>query len=251
MNIDKFRPFVDVFARKVNILVIDDDLEIGTMLINDIFLSPLLNLVYAKSYNDALNQISNKKRKWHCWIIDINLKEQNDGSSLLERFPDFDYAIIFSGISTLETASNALKKGAISAFSKDPMFLFSSDAFYNEVCKVSALSFILKGAHNEHRNVFQLLFSNMITTVEEWAHQAHLSQRQLQRVCELYTPFAPRVILPLYHSLYYLIRKPSITESFDSPTVEDLRIKNSTDFYLSNIDSVVGKLDTTYNSLFV
>lgn len=249
-NVDMIRGFVDIFTKTVNVLVIDDDPQIGEILVNDLFVSPLLNLIYAKSYNDALHEISSFNGCWHCWIVDINLKEQNDGSSLLDRFPNFDYAIIFSGASTLETASNALKKGAIAAFSKDPAFLFYSDAFYNEVCKVSALSFILKGEHNEHSHVFQPLFSNTITSVEEWANQIHLSQRQLQRICDLYVPFAPRMLLPLYHSIYYLIRDPFFTENFETPTAEDIRIKNNNEFYFSCIDSVHNKLDTTYKLLF-
>lgn len=243
--------FIDVFTKKINILVIDDDPQIGKMLVNDVFLSPLLKLVYVSTFKDALHEISSIKGCWHSWIVDINLKEQNDGTSLLDKFPNFDYAIIFSGASTLETASNALKKGAIAAFSKDPAFLFDSDAFYNEVSKVSALSFTLGRGHNEHHHIFQPLFSNTITTVEEWAHQVHLSQRQLQRICELYVPFAPKAFLLLYHAFYYLIRDPSFTESFEIPTVEDLRIKNNIDFYLSSIDSVVNKLDNVYKLLSI
>jgi ActR/RegA family two-component response regulator len=240
-----------LFSKKINILVIDDDTEICEILVNDVFHSPLLNLVYVKTLKDALVQISDTKVNWHCWIIDVNLKEQKDGSTLLDLFPKFDYAIIFSGSSTLETASSALKKGAISAFSKDPAFLFYSDAFYNEVCKVSALSIMLKGAHNEHHQVFHQLFTNSITTVEEWARCSNLSLRQLQRICELYFPFAPRMVLPLYHSLYYLIRDPYFTENFDKPTAEDLRIQNSSDFYYFCIESVASKFDAIYRIHFV
>ncbi len=251
VNIDYNQAFIAAFQKKINILIIDDDPQIGEMLVNDMFLSPLLNLEYVNTFKAATELISERKKKWHCWIIDINLKEQQDGSNLLDRYPDFDYAVIFSGASTLETASNALKKGAISAFSKDPAFLYSSDAFYNEVCKVSALSFVLKGAHNEHKNIFEPLISNTIRSVETWAMEVNISQRQLQRTCELYVPFAPRMLLPLYHSLYYMIRKPSITECFDSPTKEDIRIKNSDVFYLDCIESVVKKIDSVYNDVIV
>jgi hypothetical protein len=57
------------------------------------------------------------------------------------------------------------------------------------------------------------------------------------------------MLLPLYHSLYYLIRDPSFTEKFDTPTAEDVRIKNNTEFYFNCIDSVFNKLDTTYKLL--
>lgn len=246
-NIDKIKTIIDYFKKKINILIIDDDLQIANILADDLFVSPLYDIMTVSTLKEACYQISQTRRKWHCWIVDINLKEGDNGSTLLDRFPDFNYAVIFSGASTLETASNALKKGAISAFSKDPAFLYYSDAFYNEVCKVSVISFILKGAHNEHLSIFQPLFAHVIETVEEWAHQAKLSTRQLQRICELYLPFSPRMFLPLYYALYYIARDPSFTQNFDIPTAEDLSIRNSLQFYLSSIDFVADKLSSVYN----
>jgi hypothetical protein len=235
-----------MFSGKVNVLVIDDDTHIGTMLMTDVFCSSLFNLKYVKSIREAVKELSEPKIKWHCWIVDIDLKEQQDGSTLLDLYPQFDYAIIFSGASTLETATRVLQKGAIAAFSKDPAFLYESDAFYNEICKVSALSFILNGAPNKHFNVFRPLLSNILTTVDDWALAANISQRQLQRICELYVPFAPRMMLPFYHTLYFLLRESAFTENFDIPTPEDHRIRNAIDFYAACINSVLCKDDEAY-----
>lgn len=85
--------------------------------------------------------------------------------------------------------------------------------------------------------------------MEAWALEVNVSQRQFQRTCELYVLFAPRMLLPLYHALYYMIMMPSITECFDSPTAEDIRIKSNNDYYVDYIESVVKKIDTVYKDL--
>lgn len=246
---DPLKTLLTAFQKKINILILDDEPSIGEILADNVFTSPMFNIVHVQTFKDAVNEISSPKVPWHTWIVDFNLKEQNNGSNLLDKFPNYDYAIIFSGASTLETASNALKKGAIAAFSKEPAFFYNSDAFYNEVCRVAALSFILGGGHNAHKQVFGLLVSENITTIEDWAYKAHLSLRQIQRICELYVPFTPRMLLPLYHAFYYALRAPSFTENFDSETEEDIRIRNNRDFYMSCLDTVASKLDTVYISL--
>jgi ActR/RegA family two-component response regulator len=248
---EKLEQFVTMFSRQVNVLVIDDDAQIGLMLQKDVFCSSLFNLKHVKSIREAVRELSDAKIKWHCWIVDINLKEKDDGSTLLDLYPQFDYAIVFSGVSTLETATRVLQKGAIAAFSKDPAFLYNSDAFYNEVCKVSALSFILNGAPNKHLSVFRPLLSNVLTTVDDWALAANISQRQLQRVCELYVPFAPRMLLPFYHTLYFLLRESVFTENFDSPTTEDTRISNANDYYITCFNSVLCKDDEIYINYYM
>lgn len=243
--------FIRSFTGKVNVLVVDDDKDMCEILCNDVFLSPLFKFRYATNLQDAHALIREQKLKWHCWIIDINLKSEKDGSSLLEAFPQFNFAIVFSGMSTLETASNAIKKGAIAAFSKNPALLFSSDAFYNEVCKVSALSFMLKGQHVAHQDIFKPLLESFVTNVEEWASCTNMTTRHLQRICSLYTPIAPRALLQLFHSLYYTLRAPSFTEQFESETPEDMRLEKNRDFYLDTISSVLCKLPGTYSDEYL
>lgn len=238
--------FIQKFNKKVNVLVVDDDKDLCEMLCRDMFLSPLFNFRYVTNLNDALHLIRGSGINWNSWIIDINLKSEKDGSSLLESFPNFNFAIVFSGISTLETASNAIKKGAAAAFSKDPALFFSSDAFYNEVCKVSALSFVLKGQSLSHTDIFRPLTDKFVKSVEEWASCVNVTTRHLQRMCSYYTQLAPRALLHLYHSIYYALRESSFTEQFDAATDEDRHLERNKSFYLDCISTVLEKLDSVY-----
>jgi ActR/RegA family two-component response regulator len=249
-NLKPSSQFNSLFNKKVSVLVIDDDIEIGEIITNDLFLSPLFSFKFVSKLKDAHDLIRSSKTPWNCWIVDINLKSSLDGSSLLDTYPQFSFAVIFSGASTLETATQALKKGAIAAFSKSPAMLFSSDAFYNEVCRVSALSFVLKGQQITHIEIFRPLLEHFITSVDEWAEHVNVTTRHLQRICGLYIPIAPRLILQFYHAMYFGLRISSFTEQFDAPTPEDSHILKNVDFYHSCVDAIISKSDTIFNKVY-
>lgn len=243
--------FKNAFNNKINLLIIEDEKQIGEILCNELFISPLFNIKHVLNLNGAQNLISHSNYQWHSWIVDIDLNSSSDGSSLLDVYPRFSYAIVFSGSSTLEKTTQVLKKGAFSAFSKDPAILFATDAFFNEVCKVNALSFVLKAKYIAHRDIFQLLLDKFVTSVEEWAELANVSMRHLQRICSLYIPIAPRYVLQLFHALYFCLREPSFTEQFDKSTAEDMHLSNNAEYYKNCIDTVAAKLDAVYRAIYL
>ncbi|MBN1982629.1 MAG: response regulator [Chitinivibrionales bacterium] len=185
----------------IRLLIVDDDLVIRENMA-ELFSSPLFSIAAASSMEEASSLIQESEKPWHCWIIDIALQGSNDGLVLIEKYPHFPYKLVLSGLGSMHIATQALAKGALKAFDKTP---HSLTILYNEVCRISALSFLLRGVYTKHYPYFTVLMHHLFQTTQQWAEAACLCSRQLERICTLSTGMRARYVMSFYYVLYRML----------------------------------------------
>ena len=103
---------IDIFNRKINVLLVDDEPAILEIL-SSIITSTLFNFKTALTVKEAVKIIDAAEFPWHCWIIDINIERREDGFNILKRYPTFPFAIMLSGLRSMTLATKAMELGAI------------------------------------------------------------------------------------------------------------------------------------------
>lgn len=207
---------IALLEKKVNLLVIDDDSAIRNAF-PDLFASPLFNITTTESLEGAYRHIGNAPHKWHCWCVDIDLGKGQTGLRVLQKYPQFNFAVVLSGLRSMGLASDAMKSGARSVVDKDPAHF---DRLYDEICKTAALGFVLEGKQSPDIETFALLQDTSVTTIDEWAQKANLPVRQLHRICEPYGKLTPHYAISLYRAIFYLLwNGDGSSENTDSPSL--------------------------------
>jgi DNA-binding NtrC family response regulator len=117
-----FNSFFDkirmLFAKQINILLIDDNIQICSLLCDAFFRSQILNNRTVNTFEEARNAIFSKVC-YNCWILDLTLEEHNDGLKLLKNKPNFPYRVVISGSQSLSDATTAIREGAYGAYDKN------------------------------------------------------------------------------------------------------------------------------------
>jgi ActR/RegA family two-component response regulator len=196
-----FTDAITLFSGKVKLLILDDDISLCKSL-SGIFVSPLFNISTATDLDQAFTAIGKPSNQWHCWIVDVDLGNGQNGLEIFKQRPKFPFAIVLSGLRSMGIASDAMKLGARIVLDKNPD---SFDKLYDEVCKNGALGFVLGGKSTPQINTFLHLQEAAITTVDEWASKACVPVRHLQRICQLHQSLTPRYALALYRTIYFLL----------------------------------------------
>jgi ActR/RegA family two-component response regulator len=187
---------------KVNLLIVDDD-QLILKALTARFDSPLFQITTAENYNDACLKIAQPGTHWHCWILDIDLGDEHNGFDIVKLFPDFHFVIVLSGLRSMHLASEAIARGAMYVFDKNPDLF---ERLHDAVCKVAALGYLLHGNSSHAMNHFLLLERSVMTSIDEWAAKACVDVRHLQRICEARTGAGARNALSMYYGLYSLLR---------------------------------------------
>ncbi len=230
----------EAFEKKINLLLVDDDKD-SLNLLENMFSSPLFNIKKVSAFKPALNTIDKSNMFWHCWIVDIALGEYNEGLKLLKRYQKFPFTIVFSGIGSMTVASEAMHLGAMNVFDKKQQYI---NSFFEEVCKVAALGFILKGKQTKYLSYFLHLKETNFLNREKWAKRACVSMRQLERVCSMHSILTTRCLLSFYYSLYFLLLNGKGSSRKNSSGRNTKWDYASKDFFLPHIQFVNKKLDT-------
>ncbi len=223
---------LSLFPEKVNLLIVDDD-PVVLDAVTALFSSPLFNITTASTLKDAFSIINSSQKPWHCWILDIALEEETDGFKILEKYQDFPFTVMLSGLRSMTTASLALQHGAMKVFDKNPASL---DLLFDEVCRAAALGFLLKGKDTQYLSTYLLLKENNFATSDEWANCACITVRQLERICAMHSPLTPRYVISLFYSLYFSLSAEIEENSSTDEESEDSLIADGSDFYLSHVD---------------
>ncbi len=231
-----YSELTQALAKKVNLFILDDDRAVLAA-VSGMFESPLISLVTASTMADAYSCIQKVPTAgWHVWILDIAVDEEYSGLELLKKFTHFPYIIMLSGLSSMTIASQALKLGAMAVFDKDPKSL---DQLFEEVCKMAALGYLLRGKPTQYISMFQQLSTKPISTAKQWAEEACLSVRQVERICSLHQLPAPKYVIPAFYSLFFMLwageeqLHPFFTESQPGPMPK----LGSCSFYKSHLDN--------------
>jgi CheY-like chemotaxis protein len=184
--------------RKIGILIVDDNPAVAA-LIKETLESTLCSVHAASSLHDAQRKIEQSRGMWHCWIVDINLGNGQSGLSLLERFPEFQYTVVLSGLKNMNLAFEAAKKGALLVM--DITGNTISRRLMDEVYRIAVLGFMLNGKKTDYLDIFLTLKNHIVQTPSEWAQRSFIGLRHLQNICMLHTGLPPRCIIPLYYFL--------------------------------------------------
>jgi ActR/RegA family two-component response regulator len=225
---------LEMFSGRVRLLIVDDDERILDGL-TDMFVSPLFSVKAVTTVHKAKEAIDRGKAPWHTWILDIAIQDEEDGLTFLSEYPRYPFTIMLSGLRSMSTASRAMKLGAMRVFDKNPANL---DTLYQEVCSTAALGFVLSGAKTKYLDVYQLLQRKAVSTPDEWATEACLSVRQLERICAIHSSLTARLQLRLFYAVLGLLL------AADSPALEDYATPDAgdritADFFAASIDYVV------------
>jgi ActR/RegA family two-component response regulator len=188
------------FSKHIKLLIVEDDENILGCL-KGFFSTPYIQVETALNAENALGAISSSAKPWHCWIIDIDLGKLS-GLAILEKNRQFPFAIIYSGIRSMEQAARAVKLGAAEVIDKQPDSILK---VIIKTCKLIPLSVICKGFLLKNITSFFLLKENVIKNHTDWANRANLSLRQLQNICHLRTGMPPTYVIPFYYGLQYLL----------------------------------------------
>lgn len=238
---------LSLFPEKVNLLIVDDD-PVVLDAVTALFSSPLFNITTASTLKHAFSIINSSQKPWHCWILDIALEEETDGFKILETYQQFPFTVMLSGLRSMTTASLALQHGAMKVFDKNPASL---DLLFDEVCKASALGYILDGKATQYLSNYILLKENSFANSDEWANCACITVRQLERICAMHSSMTPRYVLSLYYSLYFLLSAETDDEiSAPDEEGEDSPIADGSDFYLSHMSFFEKHIEKYRESVF-
>lgn len=230
---------VDCFQKKFNLLIADDYPVMGNAIV-DLFSSPLYSKTLASSAAEARHKMSQVNR-WHSWILDIAMEEEESGLKLLSEYNNFPYIIMLSGMRSMHTASRAMQLGAYKVYDKNPEHL---SKLHKDVNALSALSWILQGVGTKYFSQFLLLSEYDITTTENWAMQACMTVRQLERICTLHTNLTPRFVPSLFYTLQFLLGlEDSINDTYFTSVTETLSqsLEQHINFVHKHLDTILTK----------
>ncbi len=231
---------IKTFKQKVNILIVDDDPTIVKN-ISHCLCSPIIKIHKSLSKHDAIKKINTQIEPWACWILDIDLGNDESGLDILQKYSHFPFSIMLSGLRSMTIGTKAMHNGALEVFDKDPDSL---GLLLHEVCKIATLGFILQGKKTQYLSHFLVLLRNRIPSAVEWAKCNNISTRHLERICSIHSTLTPRFIVSLYHSLFFLLYKDTVLfntgESNEFPD----------DFYNQHINFVNKNLNHYKQALF-
>lgn len=232
--------YLQVLLReRINLLIVEDNEMMANSLLN-LFSSPIFKPVIATSTIEAKNLL--QQRSWHCWILDVALEEKESGLQLISENPNYPYIIVLSGIKSMNIASKAMRLGAFKVYDKKPSMLKD---LYEDVCTLSSLSFLLNCKGTKYFSLFLILSQMIIKTAEEWANQAYITVRQLERICVSNSNIKPKDVLPLFYTFKIILMLDSTN------SIEQLFPAKEFKKYITHcVDIVIKNIDTTYKDIF-
>jgi hypothetical protein len=190
------------FSRRVNLLIIEDN-ENLLLALKGIFSIPCFKVTAASSIEEARKAIKRPGTIWHGWIVDMCLAGKNDaGATLIEEHCHFPFAVVYSGLRSMENAARAIQKGAAAVIDKGGD---TTDKLIGEVCGLAPLAMLCRGTLSNNREVLFLLKNQMVKGPAEWADRANMTLRQLENISRTHTGMSPTMVIFFYYGLRHLL----------------------------------------------
>ncbi len=239
-----------IFAGRINILCIEDQPEICSLLCCDFFRSPVLNKKAVHTFDTAKGSIQSKT-PYHFWILDLSLERHNDGIDLLKLKQGFPFCIVISGAQSMGAATAAIKCGAYGAYDKNEIFRANPHHFIRETCALSTLSFLLDSRILEKFDMFDLLIKNCIQTPEEWSLNYCRNERTIRDICMENSGLTAKQFLCFFHALNAVIVSDCIIREMNGyDKILEVLIKNE-DFYEHCSEYVLSRLENVYGPRYL
>jgi hypothetical protein len=193
---------VQFLSNRINLIIIEDEASLLSML-KETFSHPYLKVAHASSMKEAKKAISRSGAVWHCWIVDMCLGEiENAGTALIEKYDNFPFAIVYSGLGSMEGAAGAVRKGAAAVIDKGADTL---EKLIWEACGLMPLGVLCKGVIRKKKEILFLFREHTIRNPAEWADKAGISLRQVENISLAATGIPPTYVVPFYYGLRYLL----------------------------------------------
>jgi hypothetical protein len=190
------------FSRRVNLLIIEDN-ESLLLALKGIFSIPCFKVTAASSIDEARKAIKRPGTLWHSWIVDMCLAGKDDaGATLIEEHRHFPFAVVYSGLRSMENAARAIQKGAAAVIDKGGD---TTDKLIGEVCGLAPLAMLCRGTLSKNREVLFLLKNQTVKGPAEWADRANMSLRQLEYISQTHTEMSPTMVIFFYYGLRHLL----------------------------------------------
>jgi len=239
-----------IFTNHINLLCIEDNLQINSLLCEDFFRSPIFHNKKATTVESAKSAIFSKV-PYHCWILDLTLEQYNDALELLKMKRNFPFAMVISGAQSLFDAMLAIREGACGAYDKVMLFTGNPHPFVEETCALASLSFLLNAKKPERMEMFFLLLKKHIQTPEEWSKAYNLNERSIRDICEENSGLTSKQFLFFFHALYAVIVSDCIIEAMAGAAEAFSRVENKKAFYELCAEFVTDHIDTVYGPRFL
>jgi hypothetical protein len=240
----------EMFTSRINLLCIEDNLELCSLLCEDFFRSPIFHNKTANTFETAKNAIFSKVR-YHCWILDLTLEHHNDALELLKIKQKFPFCIVISGARSLFDATMAIREGAYGAYDKVTLFTGNPHEFIKEMCALAVLSFLLNAKKPERLDIFFLLLKKHIQTPEEWSLAYCLNERSVRDICEENSGLTTKQFLPFYHALNAIIFSDCIIDGMAGSGEAVAQLKSKKAFYEQCAEFVIYHMDTIFGPRFL
>jgi hypothetical protein len=187
---------------RINLLVIEDN-ENLLLALEDIFSIPRFKVTSASSIEAARNAIAQPGTVWHSWIVDMCLAGKDDaGATLIEEHTNFPFAIVYSGLRSMENAAHAIQKGAAAVIDKGSNTM---DKLIREVCGLAPLAVLCRGRLFNNREILFLLKNHTVRGPVEWADKANMTLRQIENISQTHTGLPPSMVIFFYYGLRHLL----------------------------------------------
>lgn len=187
-------------------------------MMSDLFSAPIFNISLAKNYTEAVKIIESAPKPWNCCIIDHHLGPDGSGLDLIKRFPQIKYKIYFTAEADAQDAVEADHLGA-QVISKDRPTRIGDLVF--SACQKITISFFTQGKAVGGYDTLKLPHDLQVLSVEDWAHSAHMTPRNLHDICGTQLNMQPKEALRLMLGISFLLYKDKVFASFrkDDPPV--------------------------------
>jgi hypothetical protein len=198
----KFNSALQFLSGRINLLVVEDEVSLLSML-KEAFSLPPIKVVIASSLKGARKAIQCPTVVWHCWIIDLCLGgKRNAGATFIEEQNNFPCAIVYSGLGSMESGANAIKKGAVVVIDKGADSL---DRLVWEACSLMPLGVLCRGKIHKYKEKLFLLREHMLHNPVEWAGKVGVSLRHVENISITTTGISPLNALNFYYGLRYIL----------------------------------------------
>lgn len=199
MSTDKALSFL---PGRIKLLIVEDEMSLLLML-KKTFSVPAIDVVQASSMKEAREAIARPGAAWHCWIVDMCLGEKkNAGTALIEEHDNFPFAIVYSGLGSMEGAASAIRKGAAAVIDKG---VDTIDKLIWEACSLMPLGVLCKGILRKKKEMLFLFREHIIRDPNGWADIAGITLRQLENISLSAAGMPPSYTIPFYYGLRYLL----------------------------------------------
>jgi hypothetical protein len=187
---------------RINLLIVEDEVSLLLML-KKTFSLPYINVVQASAVKEARDAIARSRAAWHCWIVDMCLGEESGaGTTLIEQHGNFPFAIVYSGLGSMESAAGAIQKGAAAVIDKGADSL---EKLLWEACSLMPLGVLCGGRLFKRKDLLFLFREHIMRDPKEWADKAGISLRQIENISLSAAGMPPSYTIPFYYGLRYLL----------------------------------------------